>query len=78
MEYPTRPVENEQAAAEWLWRRIREAISDTERRYGVYIATPTPARVDSSGDCASVHLHANVWPAAMRIVEPELESRALG
>ena len=68
---------NEQAAAQWLWRRIREAISDTERRYGVYVATPTlVARVDS--DCASVYLHANVWPAAMRIVEPELESKALG
>ena len=68
---------NAQAAA-WLERRILEVITETERRFGVYIArqllfsAPGPG-----GDHQRVGFAMNVWPESMRIIEVEQESEAI-
>lgn len=76
LEYPIRgPVENKHAAAVWLQRLIQEAISNTERRFGVYVNQTLVA--ESQHDCWRVRLNAHIWDEAMRPIE-ESESSAIG
>lgn len=77
-EYTREPVSNEQAAAEWLQRRIREVVGEAERMFGVYVNTLDNSAKPARGDFWRVQLVANLWPESMRIIEREPTSNAIG
>lgn len=66
-------------AAEWIQMRIRQAIKEAEREFGVYVAVGRlTTRAGYIDDVHSVSLTVNIWPESMRIIETERESKAIG
>lgn len=64
-------------AAQWLDLRIKALIKETERQFGVYVYKNVDFSYARDGyHVLSMALH--VWPAAMRIIETERESKAIG